>query len=152
MTTKQQEHVAKSAGPPKNEDRFTLVLTTHFLEWDTGATTDVRWAYDRLSPTGTGTCFQTQLRSNPGKKQKVTLPEDDCSKFEIILGHKTPQLSGDDPLMQEQQKLNVIEIWDEEKQIGSIAPDRMMFGQFKGPLYFISTRTTAILSVTAFPV
>lgn len=151
MTTKQQEHIAKSAGTPQNEDRFTLVLSTHFLEWDTGAITDVRWAYDRLTPSGNGTCYQAALRANPGKKTKIILPDDDCSNFELILGHKVPQMNGVDPLLAEQQRLNAIEIWDEEKQIGFIYPDRMMFGQFKGPLYFVATRATAILSVTAFP-
>jgi hypothetical protein len=151
MTSKQTEYVAKTSGSPQNEDRFTLVFTSHFLEWDTGAVTDVRWAYDRLSPSGQGTCFQASVRANPGQKVKVALPGD-FDKFERRRGHKVPQMAGNDPLLQEQQNLNVIEIWDDEKVLGILSDDRMMFGQFKGPLYYVSSRSTAILSITAFPV
>lgn len=152
MTTKSQENIIHSAGSPKNEDRFTVVLSAHFLEWDTGTATDVRWAYDRLSPTGNGTCYQAVLRSNPGDKKEIVLPQGPISSHEILLGHKLPQLAHPDPLLEEQQKLNVIEIWDSEKVIALLQPNRMVFGQFKGPLYYVSTRATALLSVTAFPV
>lgn len=154
MSHKQQEHVVKSAGSPKNEDRFTVVLNTHYLEWDSGAMTDVRWAYDRLMPTGNGTCYQSTLRVDPSNKRKIELPEFDISRCELILGHKLPKLASNpemEAMLAEQQKNNVIEVWNGEKMIGTIGPDRMMFGQFAGELYVCTSRTTALLHITAAP-
>lgn len=154
MSLKQQEHVVASSGSPQNEDRFTVVLSTHYLEWDTGAMTDVRWAYDRRHPTGNGTCFQTTLRVDPGKKKKIELPEFDLSRCEIILGHRVPKMSNSPELAEmiaEQQKSNLIEVWDSEKMIAVIGKDRMMFGQFSGDLYVSASNTTAILHITAAP-
>jgi len=154
MSQKQQEFVVRTAGSPKNEDRFTVVLNAHYLEWDSGAMTDVRWAYDRLMPTGNGTCYQSTLRIDPGKKKKLELPEFELSRCELILGHKLPKLSSNpelESMLAEQQKNNVIEIWNDEKMIGVIGPDRMMFGQFSGDLYASTSRTTALLHITAAP-
>ena len=154
MSVRQQEHVVVTSGTPKNEDRFTVMLTTHYLEWDTGAVTDVRWAYDRRHPTGNGTCYQTTLRVDPGKKKKIELPEFDLSRCEVIFGHKAPKMTSNPELADlfaDQQKTNVIEIWDGEKMIGTIGKDRMMFGQFTGDIHVSASNTTAILHITASP-
>jgi hypothetical protein len=155
MGNKQEEQVFRTVGSPKADDRFTVVLHAHYLEWDTGATTDVRWAYDRLTPTGKGTCTQLTLRVQPGSPTAIVIPGLDLDKCEVVLGHKMPQLSPKadlaDSFAQEQRR-NVIEIWDSEKMVGIIGPDRMMFGQFKGPLFAKCTRATALLHITAAPV
>lgn len=155
MGNKQEEQVFRTVGSPKADDRFTVVLHTHYLEWDTGATTDTRWAYDRLIPTGKGSSYQNTIRVQPGSKIAIQIPNMDVDKCEIVLGHKMPQLTSNAELAEtlaKEQKLNEIEIWDSEKQIGIIGPDRMMFGQFKGPLFAQCTRTTALLHITAAPI
>lgn len=154
MSQRQQEFVTQSSGSPAHEDRFTVVLSAHYLEWDTGNATDLRWAYDRRHPTGNGTCYQSTIRVDPGVRKPLVLPDLELGNCELMLGHKLPKFVGDPNspgILQEQQRANVIEVWDAEKVIGTIGPDRMMFGQFKGPLFVTTSRATALLLVTAAP-
>jgi hypothetical protein len=152
MTQRIEEQFVQSKGKPKqiNDDRFTLVFQAHYLEMLTGQTTIARWAYDRLHPSQ-DSCSQNNIRIQPGIKTPIPIPGD-WGKFELLLAHKMPQMQADvDGPLAEQQKLNVIEIWDGEKMIAELKPDRMAFGHFKGPLFASSTRATAILHITAFP-
>ena len=155
MSNKQQESVFRTVGAPKNDDRFTVVVSAHYLEFDTGATTDIRWAYDRLIPTGHGSCYQQIIRVNPGRKVEIVLPNVQTGACELLLGHKLPQLTANAELgefLAQEQQANLIEIWNSEKRIGVLGPDRMMFGQFDGPLFAVSTRTTTLLHITAAPI
>jgi hypothetical protein len=133
---------------PKFQDRFTIVTQAHFQEWETHTAATVQWSYERFSDSKES-CQQFNLRINPGTKTK--LPVQGEKPLEMLLGHKSPAMGAVDPMFKEQQEKNVIEIWDDEKLLGWIGSDRMMFGQFKGSLYAVSTTATAILHITAFP-
>lgn len=151
MTNRQEEQFIKSNGVPKtiNEDRFTILLQGHYQEFETGQTTVARWAYDRLVPSE-NSAFQANMRVQPGVKTPLALPAD-CRKYELVLGHKLPQMLTKNEQLLEQQKLNAIELWDGEKVIQLIGPDRIAFGNYTGPLFVSATRATAILHITAFP-
>lgn len=151
MSERIEEQFVKSKGVPKsiNEDRFTMVVQGHYLDFETGSTTISRWAYDRKHQSGLS-CFQTNIKVQPGTKSPLVLPEG-CEQYELLLGHKLPNMQSSNPILEEQQNLNQIQIWQGEKVIATIGPDRMAFGQFYGPLFVSSTRATAILHLTAFP-
>ena len=133
---------------PKLQDRFTIITQAHFQELETQSTSTVQWSYERFSDSKES-CQQFNLRVNPGTKVKIPVQGD--KPLELLLGHKSPLMSNVDSLFREQQEKNLIEIWDDEKLLGWIGSDRMMFGQFKGSLYAVSTTATAILHITAFP-
>ena len=90
------------------------------------------------------------VKVQPATKSPILLPED-CGRYELLFGHKLPNMQGSNPILEEQQNLNVIQIWQDEKVIATIGADRMAFGQFVGPLFVSSTRATALLHITAFP-
>lgn len=151
MSERIEEQFVKSKGVPKsiNEDRFTMVAQGHYLDFETGTTTISRWAYDRKHASALS-CFQTSVKVQPGTKVPLTLPEN-CEQYELLLGHKLPNMQSSNPILEEQQNLNEIQLWQGEKVIATIGPDRMAFGQFVGPLFVSATRATAILHITAFP-
>jgi hypothetical protein len=151
MTERAEEQFVQSSGVPKkiNEDRFTILVQGHYQEFETGQTTIARWAYDRLVPSE-NSAFQANIRVQPGTKTAIPIPMD-CSKYELLLGHKAPQMLAKDGLLADQQKLNEIEVWDGEKMIQTVGLDRIAFGRYTGPLFVSSTRATAILHITAFP-
>jgi hypothetical protein len=154
MGKQQQEHVIRSVGAPRQDDRFTFVLSAHYLEFSTGDSVDLRWAYDRLIDPKSGTCHQKTFRINPGSKTPIEIPGVDLENCDIILGHKKPMMSTSPEMAQmieEQQSDNRIEIWCGEKMISHLAPDRISIGQFKGPLSASCTRTTALLHLTVVP-
>jgi hypothetical protein len=151
MTERKEEQFVQTKGVPKkiNEDRFTILVQGHYQEFETGQTTIARWAYDRLVP-AENSAFQANIRVQPGTKTPLPLPAD-CSKYELALGHKAPQMASPDEQFKQQQALNQIQVWDGEKVIQNIGLDRIAFGQYTGPLFVSSTRATAILHITAFP-
>jgi hypothetical protein len=144
---KSNEEVVKTVGEPKEEDRFTAVFQGTYLEWGTGNMVNSRWAYDRLRPS-VDSAIQSDTRVNPAKEQKLLLPE---GSFEIFLGHKELEILGNDPLMAEQQKGNVIEVYLDGKLHAVLRPGRMLFGEFPGVITVKATKATAILHMTAFP-
>jgi hypothetical protein len=151
MTNRNEEQYLTTQGSPKtvNDDRFTLVVQGHYLEFETGQTTVARWACDRLVPSKHSS-LQQNIKINPGEKKEILLPEP-CGSYELLLGHKVPQLQQRNDLLETQQKLNTIEIYNESGLVGTIGPERMMYGQFSGKLYASSTRSTSILHISAFP-
>lgn len=151
MSERIEEQFVKTKGTPKTvkEDRFTMVVQGHYLDFETGSTTISRWAYDRKHASGLS-CFQTNIKVQPATKSPILLPED-CGRYELLFGHKLPNMQGSNAILEEQQNLNAIQIWQDEKVIATIGADRMAFGQFVGPLFVSSTRATAILHITAFP-
>lgn len=151
MTVKTREEVIRTAGAPKEEDRFTVVLNAHYLEWDTGNTHSTKWAYDRLIPTGQGP-IQMDVRVNPGKKTELTFPGYEDGKFEILVAHKLPELRLDpEDLLSKQQRANELEVYVGDKLVTILKPDRMIFGLSRGPIFVQPTRSTSIAVLTAYP-
>jgi hypothetical protein len=134
---------------PKSEDRVTVVMQAHHQDWHVGNTTSFQWSYERFCKDQESP-IQMSLRVNPGQHSQIALPGD-SAKYEIFLGHRKPIIGGSDAMFAEQQDLNEIQIYSDDTLIASIAADRLLLGQFHGKLTAKSTRATALLQITAFP-
>jgi hypothetical protein len=146
---------------PDQEDRFTLILTCHYQEWE-NPTTTAKWAYDRTLPSE-NIPYQRSVKvspsSDPEKRTEIKIGDLEFGKCEIAFGHNPIAMSKDlspkDPnaaILQEMQASNTIKITNSKGDlVVEIGSGRCAFGQYPGPLYAQSTKATAFLSVTAFP-
>ena len=154
MADHKENHFVPVSNSPVNQDRCTVVITTHYQEWDPANTTHTRIAYDRtLAPE----CVphQTTIRVNPGKRTKLEIGGVDPERCELALAHDVPRMQADtatNESLKEAQKANTIKITNADGvKLGMIYPNRGGIFHFGQEVWAEATHTTAILRISAFP-
>lgn len=134
-------------------DRCTVVIRTHYQEFDPGSVTTAEHTYDFTNKRADSP-WQTSQRIGPSSRVPLNLGHLNPGSCMLVLSHDVPKMSAKaDPVLLEAMQRNVITLTNSDGvAVGILRARRAAIIEFPFPVFAQSSEATALLSITAIPV
>jgi hypothetical protein len=134
-------------------DRATIIIRSHYQEYDTPNLTVAQHAFDFVNDES-DSAWQTSQRVSPSHTAPLNIGHLDPGSCILTLSHDVPKMtSTPDAILQNALKRNTIRITNADGvQVGILRPRRAMVVEYGFPVFVQASDATALLSITAIPV
>jgi hypothetical protein len=135
------------------QDRATVIIRAHYQEFEPNNMTSAYHAYDFQNPHADSP-FQTTMKVGPSSRVPLNIGHLDPATTLLVLSHekaKTTKAGGE--ILKEAMESNIINITNVDGLlVGKLKCRHAFVVEYPFPVFVQSTKATALLSVTAFPV
>jgi hypothetical protein len=134
-------------------DRATIVIKGHYQEFETTQATSVSHAYD-FTNHESAVAFQTIQKINPSEKIELNIGPNEWGRCMLILSHDTIKVGKEAPeTLKKAMESNKITLTNAEGVVvGILRHRRASVVEYPFPVFAIADSTTALLSITVYPV
>jgi len=136
-----------------NQDRVTVVIRATYQEFDPPNVASVFHAYDFLNPAPESP-WQTAMRVSPGERKAVNIGHLEWGRSMLIMATQSPKIApGTSEDLKKAMESNTITITNADGVVvGILRPRRATVVEYPFPVFVQSSKATALLNITAFPV
>lgn len=136
-----------------DSDRATIVIRASYQEVDPPAVTPVYHAFDFLNPASESP-WQTAMRVSPGERKAVNIGHLEWGRCMLVMATQSPKVSPDaSEDLKKAMESNTITITNADGVVvGILRPRRATVVEYPFPVFVQSSKATALLNITAFPV
>jgi hypothetical protein len=136
-----------------NNDRATVIIRTHYQEFEPNQATSTYHAYDYSNPQA-ASAFQHTMRINPSARKPINIGDLEWGKVLLVLSNDpirtNAQIAKE---LQKAQEQNIISLTNADGiEVARIRPRHACVVEFPFPVFAQSSVSTALLSVTAYPI
>jgi hypothetical protein len=136
-----------------NNDRATLIIRTHYQEFEPNQATSTYHAYDYSNPQSASP-HQATMRINPSTRKPINIGELEWGKTILILSNEPIRTNAQ--IAKELQKIqeqNIISLTNADGlEVARLRPRHACVIEFPFPVFAHASVSTALLSVTAYPI
>jgi len=134
-------------------DRATIIIKTHYQEYDPGNLTVAQHAFDFVNDQA-DQAWQTTQKISPSKSVPLNIGHLDADSCMLTLSHDVPKTNQEiDDLLKKAMQRNTIRLTNADGVlVGILRPRRAMVVEYSFPIFAQASDATALLSITAIPV
>jgi len=134
-------------------DRATIIIKTHYQEYDPGNQITASHAFDFVNDQA-DQAWQTTQRISPSKSVPLNIGHLDAASCLLTLSHDVPKTNKEiDEILQKAMQRNTIRFTNADGVlVGILRPRRAMVVEYSFPIFAQASDATALLSITAIPV
>lgn len=145
--------IANEAASSIQKDRATIVIRAAYQEFDPPNVASVFHAYDFLNPAPESP-WQTAMRVSPGERKAVNIGHLEWGRCMLIMATQLPKIApGTSEDLKKIMESNTITITNADGVVvGILRPRRATVVEYPFPVFVQSSKATALLNITAFPV
>lgn len=140
-------------GKDFNNDRATVIIRTHYQEFEPNQATSTYHAYDYSNPQSASP-FQHSMRVNPSARKPINIGELEWGKVMLVLCNEPIKTNAQ--IAKELQKTasqNIISITNADGlEVAQLRPRHACVIEFPFPVFVQAANSTALLSITAYPI